>query len=151
MLVASLQWVLKQRKHLGSWPTKMKALGFWGVYGQLVRCPLQLNSGWCFKSLGVSVMLQDNKNMRPESNSGCTQKKKYGCPMMLSKIFWKNHDKRRSQKLATEPEKILPAVTVHRRPGGFHGHPIGKTMGMSWQSPTFPAGWAAYEHPHGKI
>lgn len=88
MLVASLQWETTV-KHLGSWPTKMKALGFWGVYGQLVRCPLQLNSGWCFKSLGVSVMLQDKKIWDLNQIHDVLQKKNMDALWCPPKSSWK--------------------------------------------------------------
>lgn len=38
-----------------------------------------------------------------------------------------------AQPKTTEPEKILPAVTVHRRPGGFHG----SVMEVSWKCRGF--------------
>ena len=122
----------------------MKALGFWGEYGQ--HCWLDApckNSGWCFKSLGV-LNASGLKKLRPESNSGCTPKKKTWMPYDALQNLLEKHDA--AQPKTTEPEKILPAVTVHRRPGGFHGSVVevswlyGHPMGNHSDSQRFPAG-----------
>lgn len=94
----------------------MKGLGFWGVYGQYcwLDAPCK-NSGWCFKSLGV-LNASGLKNWDLNQIQDVVPKKKW-MPYDALQNLLEKHDA--AQSKATEPEKILPAVTVHRRPGGF--------------------------------
>lgn len=129
----------------------MKGLGFWGVYGQYcwLDAPCK-NSGWCFKSLGV-LNASGLKKLRPESNSGCSPKKKMDalwCPPKSSWKTWRSAVKSYGT-WENSSRCNSPSPSWRISVSWLVGHP----MGNQWHSDShvFRAGWGWWASPYNPI